>query len=190
MTENSFRSYTRSNNPNYLRRIININYRINERIRAQKVRLIDQDGTQLGVVSLKEAKTRAATAKLDLVEIAPTAEPPVVKILDYGKFKYLQQQKEKEAKKHNPKQDHKEVRFRVTIEDHDFQTKAKQAQKFLSQGYKVKAIVQFKGRQISHPELGTKVMDHLIEQVKEAGKPETPPRKDGRNITVMLIPGT
>jgi len=108
--------------------------------------------------------------------------------LDFGKFKYDLQQKEKEAKKSNPKHEYKEVRFRVTIEDHDFQTKAKQAMKFLEQGHKVRASVQFKGRQISHPELGTKVINHLLETLKDVGKAETPPRKDGRNISVTLLP--
>lgn len=139
-------------------------------------------------MSIKEAKTRASYAKLDLVEIAPTAQPPVVKILDYGKFKYEQQQKEKEAKKANPKHEFKEVRFRVTIEEHDFNTKVNQAIKFLQQGHKVKATVQFKGRQISHPDLGSKIINQLLEALKDVGKPETPPRKDGRNIGVTILP--
>ncbi len=163
---------------------------MNERIRAREVRLIDQNGQQLGVVAIRLAQQKAKEAGLDLVEVSPNSAPPVAKILNYGKFKYEQQQKAKEAKKAQPKHELKEVRFRVNIEDHDYQTKTKQALKFLSQGHKVKAFVMFKGREQSHPELGQKILNQLTADTKEVAKPDQPPKKEGRNLIVVLSPLT
>lgn len=165
-----------------------INYRVNNRIRSREVRVIDQNGTQLGVLDIKTALAKAAQAELDLVEVSPNATPPVVKILNYGKFKYDQQQKEKENRKKNPHHEVKEVRFRVNIETHDLATKTKQATKFLTQGHKVKAIVQLKGREQAHPGQAEKILTTLISDVKDVAAPEQAVKKEGRNFTVTLLP--
>ena len=154
------------------------------------MRLIDNEGKQVGILPVKEALWRARNVGLDLVEISPNTTPPVAKIVNYGKFKYQQQQKEKETRKHQPKHETKELRFRVNIETHDFQTKAKQAVKFLSQGHKVKATVMFKGREQSHPDHGKEILENLVAATALVGSPENGIKREGRGFSVLLQPST
>jgi len=162
--------------------------RINEEIRAKEVRLVDEEGEQLGIVSPKEALAMATEKNLDLVEIAPMATPPVCKIMDFGKFKYEQSKREKESRKNQKTISIKEVKFRPNIEDHDFMTKTRNAVKFLNNGDKVKVTIMFRGREITHPELGKVLCDRLAEEVKEHAKVEKPAKVEGRNMTMILTP--
>ncbi|MCP3030534.1 translation initiation factor IF-3 [Halobacillus sp. A1] len=166
------------------------NNNINEKIRAREVRLIDVNGEQLGVKSKNEALDIAANANLDLVMVAPNAKPPVCRIMDYGKYRYEQQKKEKEARKNQTTIKIKEVRLSPGIEEHDFNTKLRNARKFLSKGDKVKASVRFRGRAITHKELGQKVLDRLAEECKDVATIETRPKMEGRNMFMMLAPVT
>ncbi|MFG6148311.1 translation initiation factor IF-3 [Halobacillus sp. B23F22_1] len=161
---------------------------VNEKIRAREVRLIDVNGEQLGVKSKNEALDIAANANLDLVMVAPNAKPPVCRIMDYGKYRYEQQKKEKEARKNQTTIKIKEVRLSPGIEEHDFNTKLRNARKFLTKGDKVKASVRFRGRAITHKELGQKVLDRLAEECKDVATIETKPKMEGRNMFMMLAP--
>jgi translation initiation factor IF-3 len=173
-----------------LRRCINIvkDLRVNDRIRAKEVRLIDQEGEQIGIKSLDSALDTAAERGLDLVEVAPQANPPVCRIMDYGKYKYEQAKKEKEAKKNQNVMNVKEVQMGVKIEDHDFNVKLKQARRFLNNKDKVKVRIRFRGREMMHKELGYNLMDRLIEQTKDIGKVESKPKMEGRNMMMFLTP--
>lgn len=173
-----------------LRRCINIvnDLRVNDRIRAKEVRLIDQEGEQIGIKSLDNALDAAAEQGLDLVEVAPQANPPVCRIMDYGKYKYEQAKKEKEAKKNQNVMNVKEVQMGVKIEDHDFNVKLKQARRFLNNKDKVKVRIRFRGREMMHKELGYDLMDRLIEQTKDIGKVESKPKMEGRNMMMFLTP--
>ncbi|WP_096180649.1 translation initiation factor IF-3 [Effusibacillus lacus] len=161
---------------------------INEEIRAREVRLIDEKGEQLGIMPLNKALDLAAERELDLVNVAPTAKPPVCKIMDYGKFKFEQQKKEKEARKNQQVINIKEIRLSPTIDEHDFQTKLRNAVKFLQNGDKVKVSVRFRGRQITHTEIGKKVLDRMIEQTSELATVERSPNMDGRQMIMILAP--
>lgn len=161
---------------------------LNEAIRAREVRLIDQNGQQLGIKSKNEALEIAARANLDLVLVAPGAKPPVARIMDYGKYRYEQQRKEREARKHQKVINVKEVRLSPTIEEHDFNTKLRNAIKFLKKGDKVKASIRFKGRAITHKEIGQKVLERFAEECSEVATVETKPKMDGRNMFMMLVP--
>ncbi|WP_173915880.1 translation initiation factor IF-3 [Halobacillus sp. Marseille-Q1614] len=161
---------------------------VNEKIRAREVRLIDVNGEQLGVKSKNEALDIAANANLDLVMVAPNAKPPVCRIMDYGKYRYEQQKKEKEARKNQTTIKIKEVRLSPGIEEHDFNTKLRNARKFLTKGDKVKASVRFRGRAITHKELGQKVLDRLAEECNDIATIETKPKMEGRNMFMMLAP--
>ncbi|MFC4556644.1 translation initiation factor IF-3 [Virgibacillus kekensis] len=161
---------------------------VNEKIRAREVRLIDSNGDQLGVKSRNEALDIAQTRNLDLVLVAPNAKPPVCRIMDYGKFRFEQQKKEKEARKKQKVINVKEVRFTPGIGDHDFNTKLKNARKFLEKGDKVKAAVRFRGRAITHKELGREVLDRMAEEVKDIATIESKPKMEGRNMFMMLAP--
>ncbi|MCP8617075.1 translation initiation factor IF-3 [Salirhabdus salicampi] len=161
---------------------------INERIRAREVRLIDANGEQLGVKSRQEALELAEKANLDLVMVAPNAKPPVCRIMDYGKFRYEQQKKDKENRKKQKVINIKEVRLSPAIEEHDFNTKLRNARKFLAKGDKVKATVRFRGRAITHKELGQKVLDRFAEQCNDVAVVETKPKMEGRNMFMMLAP--
>ncbi|MFC7061569.1 translation initiation factor IF-3 [Halobacillus seohaensis] len=161
---------------------------INEKIRAREVRLIDVNGEQLGVKTKNEALDIAVNANLDLVMVAPNAKPPVCRIMDYGKYRYEQQKKDKEARKNQTTIKIKEVRLSPGIEEHDFNTKLRNARKFLSKGDKVKAAVRFRGRAITHKELGQKVLDRLAEECKDVATIETKPKMEGRNMFMMLTP--
>ncbi|WP_139345069.1 translation initiation factor IF-3 [Virgibacillus pantothenticus] len=161
---------------------------VNEKIRAREVRLIDANGDQLGVKSRQEALEIAQKRNLDLVLVAPNAKPPVCRIMDYGKYRFEQQKKEKEARKKQKVINVKEVRFTPGIGDHDFETKLKNARKFLEKGDKVKAAVRFRGRAITHKELGREVLDRFAEEVKDIATVETKPKMEGRNMFIMLAP--
>ncbi len=162
--------------------------RINEEIRCKEVRLIDDAGEQLGVMAPREAAKIAAEKNLDLVEIAPNANPPVCRIMDYGKYKYEQSKREKEAKKNQKVISVKEVKLRPNIEDHDFLTKAKNASKFLAAGDKVKVTIMFRGREITHPELGKELCERFAEELASVSKVEKPAKVEGRNMIMILAP--
>ena len=161
---------------------------INEEIRAREVRLIASDGTQLGVVSIEEAMEKANEAKLDLVNISPNAKPPVCKLLDYGKYRYEQQKKEKEAKKKQKSYQVKEVRLGIFTEEHDLTVKANNAIKFLKSGDKVKVSLRFRGREMGHIAQGQKTMERFAELAAEAGTPEKRPEMEGRSLSMILTP--
>ncbi|CAG0939698.1 partial Translation initiation factor IF-3, partial [Candidatus Brocadiaceae bacterium] len=152
------------------------------------VRLIDSDGTQMGVFIVKEAIRIAREKQLDLVEIAPKADPPVCKIIDFGKYKYEQQKREKTQKKAQHVVVMKELRFHPNTDTHDFDFKAKHAVNFLEEGNKVKAVVVFKGRELAYTENGEELLNQLIERVSDIAKVESPIKLEGRNMHVILVP--
>lgn len=161
---------------------------VNEAIRAREVRLIGSDGTQLGVVSIKEALRIAQEANLDLVNVAPTAKPPVCRIMDYGKFKYEQAKKEKEARRNQKIIELKEVRFSSNIEEHDFQTKLRNVRKFLKDEDKVKCSIRFRGREITHSEIGQQVLERLASLCEDIAIVERKPKIEGRSMIMILAP--
>ena len=161
---------------------------MNEKIRVAEVRLIGAGGEQVGIVSTDEAQRMAADADLDLVMIAPTASPPVCKIIDYGKFKFEQSKKEKENKKNQKVVTIKEIRLSPGIGEHDISAKASHAIKFLAEGDKVKISIRFKGRQITHSELGRKVLLNFVERCNEVGEMEGTPRMEGRSMHLLIAP--
>ncbi|MGD6816811.1 translation initiation factor IF-3 [Metabacillus sp. 84] len=161
---------------------------VNEGIRAREVRLIGQNGDQLGIKSRQEALEIATRANLDLVMVAAGAKPPVCRIMDYGKFRFEQQKKDKEARKNQKIISIKEVRFSPTIDEHDFNTKLRNARKFLEKGDKVKASIRFKGRAITHKEIGQRVLDRFSEACADVATIESSPRMDGRSMFLVLAP--
>ena len=163
---------------------------VNEAIRAREVRLIGADGAQLGVVPIREALRIAQEADLDLVNVAPTAKPPVCRIMDSGKFKYEQAKKEKEARRNQKIIELKEVRFSSNIEEHDFQTKLRNVRKFLEEEDKVKCTIRFRGREITHSEIGQQVLDRLAAQVEDISIVERKPKIEGRSMIMILAPKT
>ncbi|NBU22450.1 MAG: translation initiation factor IF-3 [Actinobacteria bacterium] len=162
--------------------------RINERIRVAEVRLVGPAGEQVGVVSIDQALRLAREADLDLVEVAPGSNPPVCKIMDYGKFKYEAAQKVREARKNQVNTVLKTVRFGLKIDDHDYGTKVGQVRKFLKAGDKVKVMVVFRGREQSRPEMGVTLLKRLAEEVVEFGSVESHPSIDGRNMVMVIGP--
>jgi translation initiation factor IF-3 len=152
------------------------------------VRLIGADGSQLGVKSTPEALAIARESGLDLVEVADKADPPVCKIMDFGKFKYEQDQKRKESRKKTTNVVIKEMKFRPKIDEHDYTTKTKHVERFLQEGSKVKLTIMFRGREMAHPELGRKILERVADQVAEFAIVESSPRQDGRNMTMVLHP--
>jgi len=162
--------------------------RVNERIRIREVRLIDDQGNQIGIIPTREALEMARERGLDLVEVAPNAVPPVCRLMDYGKFRYEQSRKERESRKSQHVTRVKEVRIEPKIGDHDLETKGRQAARFLEAGDKVKLSVLFRGRSITHPELGRELLDQLQEQLKDIGTVEQTPRMEGRTMTMYLAP--
>ena len=161
---------------------------INEEIRDREVRVVDQNGAQLGVMPVKQALDMAEEMQLDLVKIAPQARPPVCKIMDYGKYRFEQSKKEREFRKNQRVITVKEVRLSATIEDHDIDVKLKNAIKFLKDGNKVKATIRFRGRQITHSEIGRQVMTEFAERIKEYGTVDKTPQIEGRNMSMMISP--
>jgi translation initiation factor IF-3 len=162
--------------------------RINDAIRVEQVRLIDADGQNRGIVPTAEALRIATAADLDLVEVAPDARPPVCRIMDYGKWRYDQEQKAKQARKHQQTITIKEIKFRPKISSHDYETKKGHVVRFLRERDKVKVTIMFRGREVIHPELGERILNQLAEEVKDLGVVETRPNLDGRNMVMMLAP--
>ena len=149
---------------------------------------MDADGSQVGIVSIADALERARVAELDLVEVASQADPPVCRIMDYGKFRYEESQKLKESRKKTVQITMKEVKFKPKIGKADFDTKVRHMQEFLREGHKVKVTLQFRGREVAHPELGTKILHAVIEQLGSVAKVDTHARLEGRNMTMVLSP--
>ncbi|MBU6495850.1 MAG: translation initiation factor IF-3 [Acidobacteria bacterium] len=163
-------------------------HRVNDRIRVETVRLIDQAGEQRGIVPTREALALARSLDLDLVEIAPTAQPPVCRIMDYGKFKFDEAQKAKESRRKSQNVGIKEMKYRPKIGQGDFDTKTRLVEKFLLEGHKVKVTIMFRGRESAHPELGKKILDRIVEKLGEVAKVEASAKLDGRNMTMVLGP--
>ena len=164
------------------------NVRVNEEIRAPQVRVIDVDGSQLGVFTVKDALKVASERGQDLIEIAPQAKPPVCKIIDYGKFRYEQQKREKLQRKNQTVSVLKEIRLHPNTDVHDFEFKSKHAINFLEEGNKVKVSVMFKGREMAYTEQGEELLNRFIEKVEDIAKIESPIKMEGRNMNVILVP--
>jgi len=162
--------------------------RVNEQIGVPEVRLIDENGDNIGVVSRDDALTRAAEAGLDLVEVSPGATPPVCKILDYGRFKYEDQKKKSEARKRQKTIDVKEIKMRPNIDQHDYEVKMRSIQRFLADGDKVKVTLRFRGREMAHQELGLKVLDRVRQELDEVAKVEQFPKLEGRQMIMVMAP--
>jgi translation initiation factor IF-3 len=162
--------------------------RINDRIRVPEVRLIDEKGEQVGIVPTEQALERAGNSDLDLVEIAPTAKPPVVRILDYSKYKYEQEQRKKAARKHQQQVTIREMKLRPKIATHDYETKKGHILRFLRQNDKVKVTIMFRGREQAHPERGETLLRKLADELAELATIESQPNQEGRNMTMMLAP--
>lgn len=161
---------------------------MNDEIRAREVRLIGVNGEQLGIKPLREALQMAADANLDLVNVAPTAKPPVCRIMDYGKYRYEMQKREKEARKNQKIVDVKEVRFSTNIDEHDFQTKLRNVIKFIKNGDKVKCSVRFRGREITHADIGQKVLERIAAEAGDICVVERKPKLEGRSMIMILSP--
>ena len=163
-------------------------HRVNERIRVDSIRLIDNEGNQRGVISTREALELARSLDLDLVEIAPTASPPVCRIMDYGKFKFDEAQKAKESRRKTLNVGVKEMKYRPKIGPGDFDTKTRLVERFLTEGHKVKITIMFRGRESAHPELGARILDRIVEKLTDIAKVESAPKLDGRNMIMVLGP--
>ena len=162
--------------------------RVNEQIESEQVRLVGADGAQIGIKSLDEALAIADKQGLDLVEVAGNAVPPVCRIMDFGKFKYLEAQRAKESRRNSSQTVIKEIKYRPKISRGDYDTKTRQVEKFLSEGNRVKVTIMFRGRELQHPELGRRILDEVAEAMGEHAKIDMTPRMDGRNMTMMLVP--
>jgi translation initiation factor IF-3 len=178
----------RRRRPELVRPVDRDTTRINDAIRVPRVRLIDSDGAQLGIKSTDEARDYAYGKNLDLVEVAAQADPPVAKVMDYGKYRYEQEQKAKQARKHQSQIQVKEIKFRPKIGQHDYNTKKGHVERFLNQRAKVKVTIMFRGRETTHPERGRDLLMRLAEDVKEIGQIESQPLLDGRNMVMLLGP--
>ncbi|WP_243663062.1 translation initiation factor IF-3 [Hydrogenispora ethanolica] len=166
--------------------LISNELRINEEIRAREIRVVSADGEQLGIMQVRDALRIALEKELDLVEVAPNAKPPVCRIMDYGKYRYEQSKREREARKKQRIIEIKEIRMTPKIEEHDFQVKVKAAQKFLKDGDKVKAIIRFRGREIVHADLGKSLLMQLFESVRDGAVMEREPKIEGKNMIMIL----
>lgn len=173
---------------NYTKKENNRKHKINAEIKGSEFRVVDQDGNMLGIMSRHEALRIAEDQEMDLVEIASQAKPPVVKVIDYGKFTYEIQKKEKIQKKNQHQQQMKEIRFKWRTDTHDFNFKTKHAKEFLTDGNKVKGLVMFRGREITHKEIGIQLLEKFVEELVEYSKIDSPIRFEGRNLTVILAP--
>jgi translation initiation factor IF-3 len=162
--------------------------RVNRQIRISPIRLIGDDGEQKGIMPVEQALSQAEALGLDLVEVAPNARPPVCRIMDYGKFKYEEARKARKAKKKQHTVQVKEVKFRPGIEEHDFDFKLRHARRFLEEGNKVKATMMYRGRQITHAEIGREVLMRVAQELEDVGKVEAQPNLEGRNMTMILAP--
>lgn len=163
-------------------------YRVNERIFAPRLRVIDSEGKQIGVLARNEALEKAKTGELDLVEIAPKANPPVAKIIDFKKFLYQEKKKKREEKKKSKASETKEVRFGPFMNDHDFQVMVKRAREFLEDGNKVKLVLRFAGRQITHPEFGNKVISQALDELSDVSKIEREKHFEGKQLIAIVSP--
>lgn len=162
--------------------------KINERIRFPEIRVIDNDGAQLGILTPEEARKIADEQELDLVLVSETAEPPVCRIMDYGKYKFEQEKKAREAKKKQHTADVKEVKMRYKIDEHDYQVRVSQAQRFLKAGDKVKATITFRGREIQHSHLAEELLQRMSNDLQEVAEIQQAPKREGRNMMMMLSP--
>lgn len=162
--------------------------RVNERIRIREVRLIDEAGEQVGIIQTRDALDMARERGLDLVEVAPNAVPPVCRLMDYGKFKYEQSRKERESRRNQHVIELKEVRIRPKIDEHDLETKGRQAARFLDAGDKVKLTVLFRGREMAHPDIGRGLLDQLADLLRPHGAVESAPRLEGRAMVMFMNP--
>jgi translation initiation factor IF-3 len=162
--------------------------RINERIRVPEVRLIDEDGSQVGIIPTQEALALAQERDLDLVEVAPDAKPPVARLLDYSKYKYEQEQKAKAARKHQQQVNVREIKLRPKIATHDYETKRGHVERFLRQQDKVKVTIMFRGREQAHPERGRALLQRLYDDIEELATIEQEPEQEGRNMSMLLAP--
>lgn len=169
-------------------RISNMSHQINDEIRDREVRLISESGEQLGILSSRDALAKAEEAGLDLVKISPTANPPVCKLMDYGKFKFEQQKRDKEARKNQKVVEIKEVRMSPGIDINDFNVKLRNAQKFLAEGNRVKATVRFRGREMAHTDIGRKLLLKFAEDCAEIAVMDKEPKLDGRHMNMFLSP--
>lgn len=163
--------------------------KVNREIRAPKVRVISHTGEQIGIITLQEALSRAEEEGLDLVEIVPGSNPPVCKIINYGKFRYDQTKREKESKKAQHQIKIKEIKLKPNIDEHDVETKSRHAREFLAKGYKVKVTCMFRGRELAHPQIGEKVMRKFCEDLEDVAMAESPAKMLGRILIVVLAPG-
>ena len=162
--------------------------RANRDISAAQVRVIDEEGGQLGELSIEAAVAAAEDRDLDLVEVSPNSDPPVCKIMDLGRYKYIQQKKAQEAKKKQKIVEVKEVKLRIKIEEHDYQIKKKHAERFLNDGNKARITIMFRGREVTHSQLGRKLLDRMIEDLELVGNVEQEPNLEGRNMTAVIGP--
>jgi len=160
--------------------------RVNERIRVREVRVIDEDGSQLGIMPPPQALAIARQKGLDLVEIAATANPPVCRIMDFGRYQYQEQKRARSAKKHQKVIEVKEIKFRPKVDEHDYQFKKKHIERFLSDGDKVKATIFFRGREMAHPEIGRRILERLIDELADVAVAETTPRQEGNQMHTIL----
>ncbi len=175
--------------PVFRRSIIAIkdeNLRINDQIKAKEVRVIDENGAQLGVIAIEEALQKAKELEVDLVEVSPDAEPPVCRLINYGKYLYQKEKKAKESRKKQKVIEIKEMKFRPKIDHHDFEYRIKQIREFLDKGDKVKITIRFRGRELIHSQLGFDLAGKIVEALKDLGTPEKPPKMEGRNIVVII----
>jgi translation initiation factor IF-3 len=162
--------------------------RINDRIRVREVRVIDENGQQLGIMAPAQAVAIARQRGLDLVEVSPTAVPPVCRITDYGKYQYTEQKRARQARKHQKTILVKEIKFRPKVDEHDYDFKKKHIERFIEDGDKVKAVIFFRGREIAHPEIGRRILERLISEVSEIAVAENMPRMEGNSMHVILGP--
>jgi translation initiation factor IF-3 len=162
--------------------------RVNEKIKVPQIRLIDEKGEQVGVVTIEDGRARALAVSLDLVEVSPEAKPPVCRIMDYGKFLFEQQKKDRTQKTHSHRSESKEVRLRPGTGEGDLQIKAKHAREFLAEGYKVGLLLQFRGREMSHKELGIAMIQRFTKMLEDVAKMEQEPRMEGKRMNAMLAP--
>lgn len=174
--------------PSTERATINQRTRINQQIRISPVRVIDQEGEQVGILPIEQALSMAEELGLDLVEVAPMARPPVCRIMDYGKFKYEEQRKAREARKKQHQIQIKEVKMRPGIEEHDFDFKTRHARRFLEEGNKVKVTMMFRGRQMAHPEIGRQVLERVMKELLDISKVEMNPTMEARSMSMVLVP--
>jgi translation initiation factor IF-3 len=160
--------------------------RTNERIRVREIRVIDEDGTQLGIMAPAQALAIAREKGLDLVEISATAVPPVCRVMDYGKYQYLEQKRARQARKHQKVIEIKEIKFRPKVDEHDYQFKKKHIERFIGEGDKVKATIFFRGREMAHPEIGRRILERLIDDLSDIAMAETALRMEGNQLHTIL----